>query len=85
MFVNISKNKHTPPNIALEINIGNYKSGLDFPNPHFEIWDMYRELGGKYIQIGSDAHSHVYVGNKFDLIKHCKSSNKHPFFLNLED
>lgn len=54
--------------IALEINTGNFKSGLDFPNPHYDIWDMYKEIGGKFIQIGSDAHSCNYVGQKFDLI-----------------
>ncbi len=32
-----------------------------------DIYKLYRDLGGKYITLGSDAHSHLKINNNFDL------------------
>lgn len=61
--------------IGLEINTGGYKYGLGTPNPCREIISRYRELGGKIITMGSDAHEPMYLAYKFeqaaDLLKSC--------------
>ncbi len=43
--------------IALEINAGGYRNGLGEPNPCKDIIIRYKEMGGKIITIGSDAHT----------------------------
>lgn len=61
--------------IGLEINTGGYKYGLGSPNPCTEIIIRYRELGGKIVTLGSDAHDPVYLAYEFDrtaeLLKTC--------------
>lgn len=55
--------------IKLEINTSNYSKGLDFPNPHNQIIKRYKELGGLYVTMGSDAHKADYVGYGFGQAK----------------
>lgn len=55
--------------IALEINTGGLKYGLGFPNPHPDILKRYRQMGGRLITVGSDAHEPCYVGYRFDTVK----------------
>ena len=61
--------------IGLEINTGGYKYGLGAPNPCPEIITRYRELGGKLITLGADAHDPMYLAYEFDrtaeLLKAC--------------
>jgi len=42
--------------ICLEINTSSLRKGLDEPMPGRHILDIYRQEGGKYVTIGSDAH-----------------------------
>ena len=55
--------------ICLEINTANMAKGMDFPNPHTDIIEMYKELGGRYVTVGSDAHIADNIGYKFDFVK----------------
>lgn len=52
--------------IKLEINTSNLSKGFDFFNPHTDIIKRYKELGGKYVTLGSDAHKAKYIGYGFD-------------------
>lgn len=51
---------------ALEVNTGGFKYKLGHPNPSEDILKRYRELGGKLITVGSDAHVPGFVGYEFD-------------------
>lgn len=51
--------------IALEINSGSYRCGLKEPNPSTSIIKRYRQLGGKLITIGADAHKTEHVALEF--------------------
>lgn len=42
--------------IALEVNSSGYRHGLGSPMPSAEFIKRYRELGGRLITVGSDAH-----------------------------
>lgn len=55
--------------IKLEINTSNFSKGFDFPNPHTDIIRRYKELGGLYVTVGSDAHKAQFVGSGFDLVE----------------
>lgn len=55
--------------ICLEINTANLAKGFSFPNPHTDIIKMYKELGGEYVTIGSDAHKSTDIGYGFDNAK----------------
>ena len=48
--------------IALELNTGGLRKGVDFVHPHAYILGRYKELGGKYLSTGSDAHFADHVG-----------------------
>jgi histidinol-phosphatase (PHP family) len=50
---------------ALELNTSGWKYGLGQPHPCEEILTRYRELSGKLLTIGSDAHSEKFVGYDF--------------------
>lgn len=52
--------------IKLEINTANLAKGFTFPNPHTDIIKRYKELGGEYVTVGSDAHKAGDIGYKFD-------------------
>lgn len=51
--------------IALECNTGGMSRGLDEPNPCYDIFRRYHELGGELITIGSDAHDPSALGYRF--------------------
>lgn len=55
--------------IKLEINTANLAKGFSFPNPHTDIIRRYKELGGKYVTVGSDAHKAGNIGYGFDVVK----------------
>ena len=55
--------------IALEVNSAGIRKGLGFPNPHPDVIRRYRELGGKLITVGSDAHVSEDVGRDFPLLE----------------
>ncbi|MCC8163728.1 MAG: histidinol-phosphatase HisJ family protein [Lachnospiraceae bacterium] len=69
--------------IALEVNTTGYRYGLGAPNPGRDILLRYRELGGKLITIGSDAHKADHLAWRFDdaaeLIKSCGFSSYYTF------
>ncbi len=52
--------------IALELNTAGYHAGLGSPNPCMEVLRRYKELGGKMITIGSDAHIPERVASHFE-------------------
>lgn len=54
---------------GIEINMAGYKYGLNQPNPSIAMIKRYRELGGKIIVIGSDAHEPEYVAYEFSRLK----------------
>lgn len=60
---------------GIEVNTGGFKYGLGHPNPTEDIIKRYRELGGKIITMGADAHVPEYVAYEFDktaqIIKNC--------------
>ncbi len=56
-------------NIKLEINTANLAKGFTFPNPHTDIIKRYKELGGEYVTVGSDAHKACDIGYGFDRIR----------------
>lgn len=60
---------------GIEINTGSLYKGFSYPHPHKTILQLYRQLGGEIITVGSDAHQPQYVGYGFDvaetLLKQC--------------
>ncbi len=56
-------------NKALECNSGGYRNGLGRPNPSTDILTAYKNLGGKLITIGSDAHTPDYMADEFDKVE----------------
>lgn len=48
---------------ALEINTAGLRKGLSFPHPKPELLRMFREFGGEYVTLGSDAHAADQVGS----------------------
>ncbi len=54
--------------IALEINTGSFKYGMNVTNPDLDIIKVYREMGGELITVGSDAHVPKFIGNQFDRV-----------------
>ena len=53
---------------ALEINTGAFKFGLKEPNPCIATIKKYKEMGGKLITLGSDAHKTEQIGVGYDKI-----------------
>jgi histidinol-phosphatase (PHP family) len=60
--------------VVPEINTSPLRKGFDFVMPGKDTLAIYKDLGGKYIACGSDAHRAIEVGADFDtleqLIKH---------------
>ena len=52
---------------GIEINTSGIRYGLGTPHPNIEILKRYRELGGKIITIGSDAHKKEDLVSNFDI------------------
>lgn len=53
---------------GIEINTSGLRYGLPYPHPNIEILKRYKELGGKIITIGSDAHKTADLAKDFDLV-----------------
>jgi histidinol-phosphatase (PHP family) len=54
---------------GIEINTGSYRKkgdGRTVPKYDIEILKRYRQLGGEITCLGSDSHTHEYIGYKFD-------------------
>ncbi len=79
--------------IALEVNTAGIRKGLGFPNPHPDVIRRYRELGGKLITTGSDAHVCEDLGRDFSLAEQilkesgfqeiCYFEDRKPVFLKI--
>ena len=52
---------------GLEINSSGIGYGLGSPHPNIEILNRYRDLGGKIITMGSDAHKSKELVRNFDI------------------
>ncbi len=52
---------------GIEINTAALNKGFSNPNPHRDIVKRYRELGGEFITIGSDAHKPEDIAGHFDI------------------
>lgn len=48
--------------VALEVNVSTLWKGLGITMPTMELFKLYRDVGGRLITVGSDAHSPVNVG-----------------------
>ena len=70
----IKKNK------GIEINTSPLKSGLLDTNPNIQVLKRYKELGGKIITVGSDAHLPEHVGSDFDTAKSILSESGFTYF-----
>ena len=53
---------------GVEINTSGIRYGLDSCHPNIEIIKRYKELGGKIITIGSDAHRVEDLASNFDIV-----------------
>ncbi len=51
---------------GIEINTSSWKYGLLDTQPSRAILKLYKDLGGKIITVGSDAHNKEYLGAHFD-------------------
>lgn len=60
---------------GLEINTGSLKYGCQSTNPCMGIVKRFKELGGEYVTIGSDAHEPKYIAYEFEkaeaMLKDC--------------
>lgn len=55
-------------NKGIEINTSGYNHNLNAPNPSYEIIKRFKQLGGKYLTIGSDAHEASELGQNFEIV-----------------
>ena len=53
---------------GIELNTGGLKYGLGHPNPHENILRLYRDLGGEFITVGSDAHQEKHLAFDFSKV-----------------
>ncbi len=62
-------------NISLEINAAGLRQPINRLSPEFDTVKRFKELGGKYVSVGSDAHfaQHIAVGIK-DAMKVAKEA-----------
>ena len=51
---------------GIELNTSSWRYGLSDTTPSREILELYRDLGGEILTMGSDAHSPKYVAAHFD-------------------
>lgn len=49
---------------GIEVNTSSFRYGLDDLTPSRNILEMYKQLGGKIITIGSDSHAEAHLGYK---------------------
>lgn len=79
---------------GIEINTSGIRYGLPYPHPNIEIIRRYRDLGGKIITIGSDAHKVDDLAKDFDMVYDILDSlniteytvfhNRQPMFFNIK-
>lgn len=48
---------------GIEVNTSSYQYGLDDLQPSRDLLKLYKDLGGKILTVGSDAHSCKYLAN----------------------
>ena len=51
---------------GIELNTSSWRYGLTDTQPCREILELYRDLGGEILTLGSDAHSSDYVASRFE-------------------
>jgi len=54
--------------VVLEINTSTLRKGFEEPMPSFWLLSKYKEMGGKKVTIGSDAHRLNEVATNFDTV-----------------
>jgi histidinol-phosphatase (PHP family) len=54
---------------GIELNTSGLRYGLPFPHPNTQILKRYKELGGKIITMGSDAHNANDIASDFNKAK----------------
>lgn len=54
--------------IVLEINTSTLYRGLTELCPRMEMIEYYRDIGGKYVTVGSDSHTYDGVAKYYDLV-----------------
>ena len=52
--------------IALEVNTAALRKGLKYVHPYPEVLERYRQMGGRLLAMGSDAHAAKDIGYMFD-------------------
>lgn len=70
---------------ALECNTGAIRYGLRDLNPSNAILKRYRELGGEYITIGSDAHQPDAIAKGFDRARQILSDCGFTYYTTFKD
>ncbi len=55
-------------NKGIEINTSGYRYGLGMPHPNIDVLKRYKELSGKIITMGSDAHKKEDLASNFDIV-----------------
>jgi len=55
---------------ALELNGSNLKAENPFTDPDISLIRRYRELGGKYLTLSTDAHQTRHLGYQMDKLEH---------------
>lgn len=51
---------------GIELNTSGWRNDVGEPYPSLEVLKMYRQLGGRYITIGSDAHDAANIAGDFE-------------------
>ena len=51
---------------GIELNTSSWKYGLSDTQPSRAILKLYKDLGGKILTVGSDAHKKEFLGDHFD-------------------
>lgn len=57
-----------PKGKGIEVNTSGFAYGLGSAMPSRDILELYYDLGGEIITIGSDAHQAEHVGHRFDQV-----------------
>ncbi|AEB06925.1 histidinol phosphate phosphatase HisJ family [Coriobacterium glomerans PW2] len=53
---------------GIEVNTSSFRYGLDDLQPSTEILELYRDLGGRILTIGSDSHKPEHLGSWLSLV-----------------
>ena len=78
---------------GIELNTGGFRSSTGQENPHRHILRRYRELGGRILTTGSDAHGPEHLAWMFSearqlllecgFTEYCYFQNREPHFCKL--